>query len=247
MLKSPPGPSRSRASWRRERAPKTVAAFERMLPFHSKIIHVRWSGESAWIPLGDLDIGLERKPENATSYPAPGQVLWYPGGISETELLFPYGGTHFASASSASSPATTSSRSSRASTSCARSANTYSGRARWTSRSSAHDRLLRSRARAGRARRRTATSGSPTSGRTRPGATCGPSSVVRASPAVAAGRLGRITTRTYVGSREAVVVLGRWKRLVARALRAAGRSVGWVPTRACGRRSGRPGRGSPST
>ena len=37
-----------------------------MLPFHSKIIHVRWSGESAWIPLGDLDIGLDGKPENAT-------------------------------------------------------------------------------------------------------------------------------------------------------------------------------------
>jgi len=81
----------------RERAPRTVAAFEAILPFHSKIIHVRWSGESAWIPLGDLDIGLDRAPENATSYPAPGQVLWYPGGISETELLFPYGGTHFAS------------------------------------------------------------------------------------------------------------------------------------------------------
>ena len=81
----------------RERAPKTVAAFEAILPFHSKIIHVRWSGESAWIPLGDLDIGLDRAPENATSHPAPGQVLWYPGGISETELLFPYGGTMFAS------------------------------------------------------------------------------------------------------------------------------------------------------
>ena len=35
-----------------------------------KIIHVRWSGESAWIPLGDLDIGLDA-PENATSHPAP--------------------------------------------------------------------------------------------------------------------------------------------------------------------------------
>ena len=23
-------------------------------------------------------------------------MLWYPGGISETELLFPYGGTRFA-------------------------------------------------------------------------------------------------------------------------------------------------------
>src|SRR4051794_41905996 len=81
----------------REKAPRTVAAFEAILPFHSKIIHVRWSGESAWIPLGDLDIGLDREPENATSHPAPGQVLWYPGGLSETEILFPYGGGMFAS------------------------------------------------------------------------------------------------------------------------------------------------------
>ena len=52
---------------------------------------------TAWIPLGDFDIGLDGKPENATSHPAPGQVLWYPGGLSETEILFPYGGTLFAS------------------------------------------------------------------------------------------------------------------------------------------------------
>jgi len=84
------------AVWEPE-APKTRAAFEPLLPFRNKIIHVRWSGESAWIPLGDLDIGLDRDPENATSFTAPGQVLWYPGGISETELLFPYGGTRFAS------------------------------------------------------------------------------------------------------------------------------------------------------
>ena len=85
------------AEFEEERAPKTVAAFKALLPFHSKIIHVRWSGESAWIPLGDFDIGISRDPENATSHPAPGQILWYPGGISETELLFPYGGTLFAS------------------------------------------------------------------------------------------------------------------------------------------------------
>ena len=35
--------------------------------------------------------------ENHTSYPAPGQILLYPGGYSETEILFPYGGTRFAS------------------------------------------------------------------------------------------------------------------------------------------------------
>ncbi len=36
-------------------------------------------------------------PENATSYPSPGELLLYPGGVSETELLFPYGPTCFAS------------------------------------------------------------------------------------------------------------------------------------------------------
>ena len=29
--------------------------------------------------------------------PAPGQLLFYPGGVSETEILFPYGPTAFAS------------------------------------------------------------------------------------------------------------------------------------------------------
>ena len=35
--------------------------------------------------------------ENHTSYPAPGQMILYPGGISETEILLAYGGVHFAS------------------------------------------------------------------------------------------------------------------------------------------------------
>ena len=35
--------------------------------------------------------------ENHTSHPAPGEMLIYPGGISETEILFPYGATLFAS------------------------------------------------------------------------------------------------------------------------------------------------------
>jgi hypothetical protein len=35
--------------------------------------------------------------ENHTSYPAPGQFLLYPGGISETEILLAYGGVQFAS------------------------------------------------------------------------------------------------------------------------------------------------------
>lgn len=76
-------------------APETAAAFQRILPYRSRIIHVRWSGEACWIPMGERDLGL--RAENATSYPTPGQVLIYPGGVSETEILIAYGPTHFAS------------------------------------------------------------------------------------------------------------------------------------------------------
>ncbi|HTS74102.1 MAG TPA: DUF3830 family protein [Gaiellaceae bacterium] len=76
-------------------APWTVAAFRRLLPLESQIIHARWSGEACWIPFGELELGLS--PENATCYPAPGEILLYPGGVSETEILFPYGPTSFAS------------------------------------------------------------------------------------------------------------------------------------------------------
>jgi hypothetical protein len=78
-----------------EAAPQTVAAFRRLLPLESRVIHVRWSGESMWIPFGELDVGVGF--ENATSYPNPGELLLYPGGVSETELLFPYGHVAFAS------------------------------------------------------------------------------------------------------------------------------------------------------
>ncbi len=78
-----------------ERAPKSCVKFRAMLPLTAKLIQARWSGESGWIPFGDLalDIGYE----NHTSYPAAGELLLYPGGLSETEILFPYGATRFAS------------------------------------------------------------------------------------------------------------------------------------------------------
>ena len=85
--------SSPRASRRTTR--RTVAAFRRLLPLESKIIHVRWSGEAGWIPFGDLDLGLG--PENATSYPHPGEIVLYPGGVSETEILLAYGYVNFAS------------------------------------------------------------------------------------------------------------------------------------------------------
>jgi Protein of unknown function (DUF3830) len=78
-----------------EAAPATVGAFRRLLPLESRIIHARWSGEACWIPFGELDVGFG--PENATCYPAPGHLLFFPGGVSETEILFPYGSTSFAS------------------------------------------------------------------------------------------------------------------------------------------------------
>ncbi|HTN62978.1 MAG TPA: DUF3830 family protein [Devosia sp.] len=78
-----------------ELAPKTCAAFLARLPFEGSFVHVRWSGEGVWIPLGAYDFGVGY--ENATSHPAPGQLLIYPGDISETELLLAYGGVSFSS------------------------------------------------------------------------------------------------------------------------------------------------------
>ena len=71
------------ARFENERAPKTCAKFKTLLPYKQRIIHVRWSGEGCWIPLGETDFGLDY--ENATSFPAPGDFILDPGGCSETE------------------------------------------------------------------------------------------------------------------------------------------------------------------
>jgi hypothetical protein len=76
-------------------APLTCNAFKQLLPYRQKLIQARWSGESAWIPLGEFKLGVGF--ENHVSYPSAGQILFYPGGYSETEILFPYGPTCFAS------------------------------------------------------------------------------------------------------------------------------------------------------
>lgn len=76
-------------------APKTCAKFTSLLPYRQQIIHVRWSGEACWIPLGSLDLGLGY--ENPTSHPAPGEIILHPGGISETEILLAYGAVCFSS------------------------------------------------------------------------------------------------------------------------------------------------------
>jgi hypothetical protein len=95
MLEIIVGSLRFTARWETSAAPMTCATFRRLLPLRARLVQARWSGESAWVPLGDLNTGLGF--ENHTSYPAAGQLLLYPGGISETEVLFPYGSTSFAS------------------------------------------------------------------------------------------------------------------------------------------------------
>jgi hypothetical protein len=89
------GDLRFKARLEEEISPRTVVAVRKLLPLEGHLLQARWSGQSAWVPLGELDAGVG--PENPTSYPAPGELLLYPGGISETEILFPYGRTCFAS------------------------------------------------------------------------------------------------------------------------------------------------------
>ena len=95
QLKIKAGPYEFDARFEAEQAPLTCQSFEQHLPFVSKIIHVRWSGEGVWMPLGDLDFGIPF--ENNTCYPGPGQIILYPGGVSETEILLAYGNVNFAS------------------------------------------------------------------------------------------------------------------------------------------------------
>ncbi|WP_028533934.1 DUF3830 family protein [Paludibacterium yongneupense] len=81
-------------------APRTVAAFLKLLPYRQKLIHVRWSGEACWVPLGEFKLEHNGEPvgfENHTSHPSVGDILFYPGGYSETEIILAYGSCCFAS------------------------------------------------------------------------------------------------------------------------------------------------------
>jgi len=81
-------------------APETVAAFLQLLPYRQKFIHGRWSGEGCWVPLGDYQLTSAGAPigfENHTSHPSAGDILFYPGGYSETEIIVAYGACCFSS------------------------------------------------------------------------------------------------------------------------------------------------------
>jgi len=83
------------ARFEEEAAPRTCAAFRGLLPFSQQLIQTRWSGEAAWVPMGDLELGIG--PENTTSHPSRGDILLYPRGASETELIIAYGSCCFSS------------------------------------------------------------------------------------------------------------------------------------------------------
>ena len=76
-------------------APKTCSAFLSRMPIKGKVIHARWSGESVWFPMDSIKIDVP--PENQTSHPSRGDLLYYSGGISEKELLITYGSAIFSS------------------------------------------------------------------------------------------------------------------------------------------------------
>ena len=46
------------ARWETE-APRTIAVIRGLLPIRAQLIHCRWSGESTWIPFGDLRPDLD--------------------------------------------------------------------------------------------------------------------------------------------------------------------------------------------
>ncbi len=89
------GPFRFVGRLEEDRAPRTCALVRSWLPYSQKVIHVRWSGEGCWIPLGFDTPGLPY--ENATSYPAPGELIFHPGSASEAEILLAYGAVQFSS------------------------------------------------------------------------------------------------------------------------------------------------------
>ncbi len=78
-----------------DRAPKTCSALLKAMPINGKVIHARWSGEAIWLPMGNISVQTDF--ENQTVHPSKGELLFYPGFLSEREILIPYGSSVFAS------------------------------------------------------------------------------------------------------------------------------------------------------
>jgi hypothetical protein len=78
-----------------EEAPRTCEAILVVLPIEGEVIQARWSGEAAWLPMDQW--GIDVPLENHTSHPSRGDLLYYPGGVSEREMLITYGSALFSS------------------------------------------------------------------------------------------------------------------------------------------------------
>jgi hypothetical protein len=63
------------------------------LPLRTKLLQARWSGEAAWVPLAQLDLGVGH--ETAIGHPSVGDILFHPADHCECEILIPYGKSAF--------------------------------------------------------------------------------------------------------------------------------------------------------
>lgn len=74
-------------------SPVTCRKFSAILPLRAKLLQARWSGEAAWVPLAQLDLGIGQ--ETALTHPSVGDILFHPSDHSECEILIPYGKSVF--------------------------------------------------------------------------------------------------------------------------------------------------------
>jgi hypothetical protein len=79
-----------------EVAPESVKSVREIVPLHTELMHVRWSGHATWINIDEIDLP-EIPRENHTVYPSYGDLLLYPGYRNEQEILVPCGPTCFKS------------------------------------------------------------------------------------------------------------------------------------------------------
>jgi hypothetical protein len=100
MLKITVGDLSFEATLEEGDAPHTVEAVLRLLPIRSKLVQAPWCGEAAAIDMSDSGFDLPNSEhesfENHTTHPAPGDLIIYPGGFSDIEILFAYGPAIFA-------------------------------------------------------------------------------------------------------------------------------------------------------
>ena len=70
-LKINAGPFEFDAKLETDAAPETCKAFAAAMPYSGELVHVRWSGEGIWIPLGDFDfgVGYEKSYEPSGAWP----------------------------------------------------------------------------------------------------------------------------------------------------------------------------------